>query len=103
MLEGSVCGAGAFVYSRRSPGCLQGSAPAVDTSLAAQRLAGHAENSTYLSSTDLRTALRACSPAMRRMIYGFFGYAVFNFALFALGFFGGRADEAANLRGFSGH
>ena len=40
---------------------------------------------------------------MRHMTYGFFGYAMFNFALFVLGFFGGRGDEAGNLRGASGH
>ena len=40
---------------------------------------------------------------MRYLVYGFFGYAVVNFAMFILGLYGDRDDEFASLRGFSGH
>ncbi|HOU13506.1 MAG TPA: hypothetical protein PKZ84_10350 [Anaerolineae bacterium] len=53
-----------------------------------------------------KAALRNCPPWMKYMVYGFFGYALVNFLLFAL-----AAPEASSegamppavVRGFSGH
>jgi hypothetical protein len=50
-----------------------------------------------------RVVLRGCPPWMRYLVYGFFGYAVVNFAMFILGLYGDRDDQFASLRGFSGH
>jgi hypothetical protein len=55
-----------------------------------------------------KAALRGCPGWMKYMVYGFFGYAIINFALF---FFGGflnvvaplSSTSSSFLRGFSGH
>ena len=55
---------------------------------------------------DMRkVALRACPRWMRYMTYGFFIYAILNFAVFFLGSFasGGEVAESDVFRGFSGH
>ena len=55
-----------------------------------------------------KAALRGCPDWMRKMTYGFFGYAVVNFIIFiflTVNHPGSHSNEAApvTLRGFSGH
>ena len=72
--------------------------------VAGHLIAGDPMDVAYLSSSDVHLVLQACSPAMRGVIYGFAGYAMVNFAFFAWQIASGaHVDDAATLRGFSGH
>jgi hypothetical protein len=55
-----------------------------------------------------KAALRGCPPWMRTLTYGFFAYAIVNFAYFVITTAGAGprhsgVPDAATLRGFSGH
>jgi hypothetical protein len=52
-----------------------------------------------------KAALRGCPPWMRDMVYGFFGYAFLNFAIFIIAATKGGSGPMppAVVRGFSGH
>lgn len=50
-----------------------------------------------------KVALQGCPIWMRYLTYGFFGYALINFAVFFLRSIGGVRTDANALLGFSGH
>jgi len=85
---------------------LQGSAIllACPTIMAGHLIVGDSMDLTYLSSADVHAVLQACSPAMRNVMYGFFAYALLNFAFGAWTIStGAHVDDAGTLRLFSGH
>ena len=85
---------------------LQGTAIllAFPTIMAGHLIVGDSMDATRLSGADVHVVLQACSPALRNMIYGFFAYAMLNFAFGAWTVYtGAPANDASTLRLFSGH
>ena len=73
----------------------------IPTVFIAQRVVGNPGRKDFW-----KVGLRNCPPWMKYMVYGFFGYAAFNFLLFMAKAPSGKGDAnppAGVWRGFSGH
>ena len=71
-------------------------------------IVAHRQTRDFKRKDFWKAALRGCPPWMRGLSYGFFAYALVNFAYFIITTAGAGAKhsgapDAATLRGFSGH